>query len=280
MSIHALRQVDVFGTVPYLGNPVAVVLGADDVSAASMQQIAQWTNLSETTFLTEPADPQADYAVRIFTASQELPFAGHPTLGSAHAWLEAGGVTRQPDRIVQECGIGRVSLRRTSSGLAFAAPPLLHAGPPDDELRTRVVEMLRVDSRRVVEMEWVDNGPGWLGVLLDSADAVLALQPGVLELPIGVVGPHGAGAATQFEVRAFVPSGAMTLEDPVTGSLNASIALWLLDSGRARTPYVASQGAAVGRSGRIQVERDGDRTTWIGGTTRTLIEGSIEIPPR
>jgi PhzF family phenazine biosynthesis protein len=276
MVTHRFYQVDVFGGAPFLGNPVAVVLTADAMSHDTMQRIAQWTNLSETTFLVAPKDPQADYGVRIFTTNQELPFAGHPTLGSAHAWLQAGGTTGSPDRIVQECGIGLVTLRPTNGRLEFNAPPLLRSGPPDAGFQARVIEMLRADRRRIVDMEWVDNGPGWVGVLLDSAASVLALEPGIVDCPIGAVGPHPEGAPAQFEVRAFFPSNGTTLEDPVTGSLNASLALWLLGSGRAKSPYIASQGTAIGRFGRIHVQRDDDGATWIGGTTKTLIEGVIE----
>jgi PhzF family phenazine biosynthesis protein len=274
---HRFRQVDVFGSVPLLGNPVAVVHEADGVADVTMQRIAQWTNLSETTFLTSPSDPGADYAVRIFTTARELPFAGHPTLGSAHAWLEAGGALRRPDHVVQECGIGLVTLRRTSEGLAFAAPPLLRSGPPDDELQARVLAAMHLDPATVVAVEWVDNGPGWLGVLLDSAASVLAVRASFLDCPIGLVGPHPAGAPAQFEVRALFPSNGTILEDPVTGSLNASLALWLLASGHARAPYVATQGAGIGRSGRVHVSQDPDGTTWIGGATTTIVEGSLEI---
>ncbi|HEV3213465.1 MAG TPA: PhzF family phenazine biosynthesis protein [Acidimicrobiales bacterium] len=276
-TIRPFRQVDVFGTTPYLGNAVAVVHDADRVTSDEMQQIALWTNLSETTFLAAPSNPGADYGVRIFTPTRELPFAGHPTLGSAHAWLEAGGVSQHPDRVIQECGIGLVPLQRTPSGLAFAAPPLRRAGPASEELRGRVIEMLGVDPSRAEAVEWVDNGPGWIGVLVDSAETVLALRPGAVDRPIGVVGPHPAGAAAQFEVRAFVPSSGSTAEDPVTGSLNASLALWLLGSGRAHAPYVASQGAAIGHSGHVHVTRDAAGEVWIAGSTRTLVEGAIDV---
>ena len=279
MTIHAFRQVDVFGTEPLLGNPVAVVHGAEDVPGGMMQKIAQWTNLSETTFLTAPNDPRADYGVRIFTTTQELPFAGHPTLGSAHAWLEAGGVQRSPDQVVQECGIGLVTIRRTAEGLAFAAPPLLRSGPPDEELRHHVVEMLGLDPATVFDVEWVDNGPGWLGVLLDSAASVLAVRPGSVDRPIGLVGPQPGDSPTQFEVRALFPSSGVTLEDPVTGSLNASLALWLIASGHAEARYSVSQGTAIGRSGRVEVHQDGQGTTWIGGSSTTIVQGSIEVPP-
>jgi PhzF family phenazine biosynthesis protein len=280
MGSHNFREVDVFGAEAYLGNPLAVVLGADGVADEAMRLVARWMNLSETTFLVEPVDSRADYAVRIFTPDQELPFAGHPTLGSAHAWLEAGNIPKDPIQIIQECAIGLVALRHTENGLAFAAPPLRRSGPADDATRASAIAALGVDPSKVVDVEWVDNGPGWLGVLVDDADTVLALRPGAMEGPIGVVGPHAPGSATDVEVRAFLPIDGTIVEDPVTGSLNASLGVWLLDSGRIAAPYVASQGTAIGRAGRIFVERDDDGTTWIAGATRTIVKGTLEAPPR
>jgi len=270
-------QVDVFTTVPYRGNPVAVVLDGDGMSTEEMQRFAHWTNLSETTFLLAPADPGADYRVRIFTANVELPFAGHPTLGSCHAWLEAGGMPQAADRIVQQCGAGLIPVRRTDAGLAFAAPPLLRSGPVDDALLDRIAGILGIERTAIVASEWADNGPGWVAILLADADAVLALAPGpVGELDIGVVGPHPPGAETAFELRAFCPKNGMTDEDPVTGSLNASVAQWLLRLGRATAPYVASQGTALGRAGRVHVTQDaGD--VWVGGGTITCVAGTVEL---
>ena len=270
-------QVDVFTSVPYRGNPVAVVLDADGLSAEEMQRFAHWTNLSETTFVLPPADPEADYLVRIFTPSTELPFAGHPTLGSAHAWLEAGGPPARQDLIVQECAAGLVTLRRTPDGLAFAAPPVLRDGPVDGELLTQVASVLRIDPSAIVDASWADNGPGWIAVLLDSADAVLALRPGESDLDLGVVGPYPPGSPAAFEVRAFFPKNGGMAEDPVTGSLNASAAAWLLRTGRATAPYVASQGTVLGRAGRVYISRDDDGAIWVAGGTVTCVSGQVEL---
>src|SRR5688500_16694725 len=214
------RQVDVFTTAPYLGNPVAVVLAADGVPAEEMQRFAHWTNLSETTFVLPPATEGADYRVRIFTPGAELPFAGHPTLGTCHAWLEATG--SDAPEIVQECAAGLIPIRRTPEGLAFAAPPLVRSGPVEEELVAHVAAVLGIDRGAIVDAEWADNGPGWVAVLLESAEAVLALRPGYVDLDVGVAGPYPPGSPEAFEVRAFSPKDGATVEDPVTGSLNAS----------------------------------------------------------
>ena len=270
-------QVDVFTSVPYRGNPVAVVLDGAGLPAGQMQRFANWMNLSETTFVLPPADPGADYRVRIFTPVTELPFAGHPTLGTCHAWLAAGGMPRQPDVIVQECAAGLVTLRRTADGLAFAAPPVLRDGPVDGELQAHIASVLRIDSSAIVDASWADNGPGWVAVLLDSAAAVLAVRPGETDLDLGVVGPYPAGSPAAFEVRAFFPKDGVTAEDPVTGSLNASLAAWLLRTGRATAPYVASQGTALGRSGRVYISRDADGVIWVAGGTVTCVTGQVEL---
>ena len=275
--LRPFRQVDVFTTVPYRGNPVAVVLDGSGLETAEMQRFAHWTNLSETTFVLPPADAGADYHVRIFTPTLELPFAGHPTLGTCHAWLQAGGESRAPGVVVQQCGAGLVPVRQTQDGLAFAAPPLLRAGPVEEPLVERIAGLLEIGRSEIVDAQWVDNGPGWVAVLLASADAVLALRPGFMDLDLGVVGPHPPGAPEAFEVRAFFPKDGATTEDPVTGSLNASLAQWLLGSGRASAPYVASQGTALGRSGRVLVEQDDDGTIWVGGGTVTCIAGDVEL---
>jgi len=269
------RQVDVFSSAGLGGNPVAVVHDADGVSDEQMQTFARWTNLSETTFLLAPTDPAADYRLRIFTPSSELPFAGHPTIGSAHAWLEAGGVPAADDRIVQECAAGLVTLRRTPR-LAFAAPPLIRSGPVSDDDRERIVRALRITHDDVVDLAWIDNGPVWVGVLLQDADAVLALEPdwAVLDLDVGVVGPR-TGGDTACEVRALCPLSTGITEDPVTGSLNAGIGQWL--AGRVLpTSYVAAQGTVIGRSGRVHVDREGD-DVWIGGDATTVIRGEVSL---
>jgi PhzF family phenazine biosynthesis protein len=274
--MRTFSQVDVFSSEPLLGNPVAVVHDAEGVTDEEMRRFAHWTNLSETTFLLPPTRPEADYRLRIFTPREELPFAGHPTLGSAHAWLEAGGVPRADDEIVQECGSGLVRVRR-SDRLAFAAPPLLREGPVSDEERVQVLTALALSDDDVLDLSWGDNGPGWVVALLHDADAVLAVRPdwssfGALD--IGVVGPYPSGSECAVEVRAFCPSIGV-VEDPVTGSLNASIAQWLAGD-RLPTSYVAAQGTALGRAGRVHVEKDGD-TVWVGGDAATTIKGSVGV---
>ncbi|MFI4990302.1 MAG: PhzF family phenazine biosynthesis protein [Solirubrobacterales bacterium] len=281
--------IDVFGASPYAGNPVAVVLDGEGLSGGQMQRFAAWTNLSETTFVLAPSVPEADYRVRIFTPVQELPFAGHPTLGTCHAWLQAqaaqrsGGQPagdRQPPRegsFVQECGAGLVRLCVESQRIAFAAPPLLRDGAVEESLLAHVAEVLKIERDAIVDAEWTDNGPGWVAVMLADAEAVLALRPDFVDLELGVVGAHPPGAPQAFEVRAFFPKDGTTVEDPVTGSLNAAIAPWLLRTGRAVAPYVVSQGTVLGRSGRVHVERDGDGTVWVGGATVTCVAGRVEL---
>jgi PhzF family phenazine biosynthesis protein len=269
-------QVDVFSAEPLLGNPVAVVHGADGVSDDAMGRFARWTNLSETTFLLEPTDPAADYRLRIWTPGGELPFAGHPTLGSAHAWLEVGGVPAADGAVVQECGLGLVRLRR-GARLAFAAPPLLRDEPVDDDDRAGILRALRLGPDDIVDARWIDNGPGWVGVLLADAQAVLALDPDWAafgDLEIGVVGPYPAGGEVAVEVRAFCPGHGLT-EDPVTGSLNAGLAQWLAGD-RLPTSYVASQGTALGRRGRVHVSVEAG-TVWIGGDTLTTVAGQVAL---
>jgi PhzF family phenazine biosynthesis protein len=215
--------------------------------------------------------------VRIFTPSRELPFAGHPTLGTCHAWLSGGGTPHREDVVVQECDAGLIELRRAGGTLAFAAPPLVRSGPVDEQTLDRLVSGLNLSRADVVDAQWVDNGPGWVAVLLASAEAVLAVRPGESDLDIGVAGPYPAGAPEAFEVRAFTPLLGGSGEDPVTGSLNASLAGWLLDSGRATAPYVASQGTAMGRRGRVHISRDADGTIWVGGGTVTCVRGTAEL---
>lgn len=276
-----LDLVDVFGREPLTGNPLAVVHDAGGLSTEEMQQITRWLNLSETAFLLPPTTPEADYRVRIFTLAGELPFAGHPTLGSCHAWLSAGHRQGSEGMVVQECGVGLVSIR-TADRLAFSAPPLLRQGPVDDSLMDEVIAVLGADPESVLDAGWVDNGPGWLGVLLDDADTVLALDPdfsrfaGDGTVEIGVVGPCPPGSETAFEVRAFFADqhGGM-VEDPVTGSLNASLAQWLLARGTAAAPYVAGQGTRLGRSGRVHIDADPDGTVWVGGNTTTVVTGEL-----
>ena len=277
MATRRFRQVDVFTTVPYFGNPVAVVLDADGLSLEEMQRYARWTNLSETTFLLPPTDDDADYRLRIFTPAGELPFAGHPTLGSCQAWLDAGGSPRQGDLVVQECEAGLVAVRRTDPGLAFAAPPLVRSGPVGETDLAAVASQLGIDRGDILDANWVDNGPGWVAVWLASEEAVLALRPSAGDLCIGAVAPRGPGAEEAIEVRAFFPANGQTVEDPVTGSLNAALAGWLISSGRLTAPYVARQGTALGRAGRVHVSVGDDGTIWTGGGTVTCIRGSVEL---
>ncbi len=275
-------QVDVFTAEPWLGNPVAVVHDAEGVTDEQMATFARWTNLSETTFLLPPTEPTADYRLRIFTPGGELPFAGHPTLGSAHAWLQAGGVPRETGMLVQECGAGLVSVRDSGSRLAFKAPPLVRSGPVDDATLATVVAALRLPDGAVVAAEWVDNGPGWLGLLLDSAETVLGIRadlPALGSLEIGVIGPYAAADVARvgavYEVRAICP-GLGLGEDPVTGSLNAGLAQWLIGTGRAPTAYVASQGTVLGRRGRVRVSTEGE-DVWVGGDTVTCVTGRVAL---
>jgi PhzF family phenazine biosynthesis protein len=269
----AFNQVDVFTTTPYAGNPVAVVLDGEGLTTEQMQRFAHWTNLSETTFLL-PAE-QADYRVRIFTPVAELPFAGHPTLGTCHAWLTNGGTAK--DEIVQECQAGLIDIRNADGRLAFAAPPLIRSGEVEESLIQHCADVLKLERAAIKDAAWADNGPGWVAVLLESAAAVLALEPGYVDLDLGVVGPHPEGSPQAWELRAFFPKDGSTVEDPVTGSLNASVAQWLLGSGRARAPYVAAQGTALGRAGRVHVTQDGDGTIWVGGGTVTCISGQVAL---
>jgi PhzF family phenazine biosynthesis protein len=269
-------QLDVFTDTPLKGNALAVVHAAQDLSDEQMRAFANWTNLSETTFLLPAIDPAADYRVRIFTTLRELPFAGHPTLGSCHAWLAAGGRPRNGAEIVQECSVGLVRIRRDGKRLAFAAPPLVRSGAADEATQTHIARALRIERTAIRHAQWVDNGPGWVAVLLESRDAVLALRPdfaAMLPLEIGVVGPCPTGHDAAFEVRAFIP-GAGPTEDPVTGSLNAGLAQWLIGAGLAPPRYVVAQGTALGRAGRVFVEQRGD-TIWIGGGCVTVIDGSV-----
>ncbi|AHL35023.1 phenazine biosynthesis protein PhzF [Pseudomonas brassicacearum] len=274
------KQLDVFSAVPLKGNPLAVVLGADEISDERMVAFANWTNLSETTFLLEPRHPEADYRVRIFTTSTELPFAGHPTLGSCHAWLEAGGVPKGRE-IVQECGVGLVRIRRSDYGLAFLAPPLLKSGPLETDLLERVCQGLGLAAEAIVEAQWVDNGAGWLAVMLKDRQQVLTLKPDyhqLLDLAVGVIAPWDPavdGDEAQFEVRGFIAGDGMP-EDPATGSLNAGLAQWMLGKGLAPASYVVSQGLTMGRAGRIHVEQLGD-DVWIGGAVVTCINGSLTL---
>lgn len=273
------HQLDVFSARPLLGNPLAVVHAAAGISDATMAAFARWTNLSETTFLLPPSDPAADYHVRIWTPGGELPFAGHPTLGSCHAWLAAGGRPKQSGMVVQQCGVGLVRIRQSGGRLAFGAPPRRRTGPLDDALLARILEGTGLARDDVLHHQWVDNGPGWCAVMLRSAAQVLAVRgrsEPLRGIKLGLVGPHPAGSECAFELRALYHDTEALTEDPVTGSLNASVAQWLIESGLAPASYVAAQGTALQRAGRVHIEQIGD-TVWVGGDVAICIEGEVEI---
>jgi PhzF family phenazine biosynthesis protein len=271
-------QLDVFSAVPFKGNPLAVIAEADGLDDDQMRAIANWTNLSETTFLMRPKDAAADYHVRIFTPTRELPFAGHPTLGSCHAWLALGHKPKG-DTIVQQCAAGLVRIKRDGARLAFAAPPQIRSGDVDPDLKRRIAVSLGLGIEAIKAAQWVDNGPGWVAVMLGSRAELLGLKQDHSLLPgqsLGVVAPWDAardGSDAQFEVRAFMGRGD---EDPVTGSLNASLAQWLIGAGIARPRYVAAQGTALGRAGRVHVAQDGE-TIWIGGDVTECVAGTITV---
>ena len=288
MANYRYSTVDVFAAKPLYGNALAVVHDAQGLTDVVMQKFTHWTNLSETTFLLPPMDPAADYRVRIFFPGGELPFAGHPTLGSCHSWLAAGGKPKNRDEIVQQCAVGLVRVRRDGTRLAFAAPPLKRSGPVDDATLDSIARSLRIERSAIRDSQWVSNGPGWVAVMLGSRAELLALKPDLTNLEphdigvvaplppkVGVVAPTAEGDAASFEVRAFIGGGG-PFEDPVTGSLQAGLAMWLIGSGRAPERYVAIQGTALGRDGRVYVEKRGD-DIWIGGDCVTLVEGTVEL---
>jgi PhzF family phenazine biosynthesis protein len=278
MSRHRFTQVDVFTDVALKGNALAVVHDADGLSDATMQAFAHWTNLSETTFLLKPTQPGADYRVRIFTPKGEMRFAGHPTLGSCHAWRLAGGVPATAGMVVQECGVGLVRIRQRGQDAAFAAPPL-RVDAADAAMLGAVQAALGLEPEQVVAAAWLDNGARWLVLHLDSAASVLAVEPDMARLEplaeVGLVGAHAAGGPADFELRAFAPSIGVG-EDPVTGSLNASVAQWLMQRGAAPEAYRATQGTRLGRAGRVVIEREGD-TVWVGGPSVACIQGELTL---
>lgn len=275
----SFMQVDVFSTSPCSGNPVAVVLDGTGLSDEEMQGLARWTNLSETTFLLPPTVPEADYRVRIFTPGGELPFAGHPTLGSARAWLEGGGTPQDAERVVQECGVGLVTVRRGEDVLSFAAPPRVREGALDEDQLLRFVGALGIERDQVVAHEWVDNGPGWAVVRLSTAAEVLALEPDFSRMPdamVGAIGAHPDGSRHAFEMRTFAP-GAGVPEDPACGSMNAGVGQWLTSTGAAPASYRVSQGTRLGRAASIEITADVDGTVWVSGAAVVLISGTITL---
>jgi PhzF family phenazine biosynthesis protein len=278
MKHRPFAQVDVFTAVPYLGNPLAVVLDGTGLSTEQMQTFTDWTNLSEATFVLPPSQPDADYAVRIFCPGRELPFAGHPTLGTCHAWLQAGGVPKGRD-VVQECSVGLVKIQRQGTRLLFAAPPLRRGDPLDEADVQLIAKGLGLARSDILHHAWCDNGPQWRGVMLASAEQLLALKPDaelLQGLDIGLVAPLTTGDA-QFEVRAFFPGNNGLTEDPVTGSLNAAMGQWLMGAGLAPDSYVVSQGACLGRAGRVHMQRDEQHQVWVGGESVTCIQGSVQL---
>jgi PhzF family phenazine biosynthesis protein len=278
------RQIDVFSPEPLGGNPLAVVLDATGLSTEAMQRFARWMNLSETAFILPAESPDADYRVRIFTLARELPFAGHPTLGACHAWLETGGRPQAQDEIIQECGAGLVRIRRAQDMLWFAAPPLLRSGPVDDGFVRDLAKFLGLNRDEIADAQWLDNGPGWVGLLLPTAQRVLDVEAapsrytGTGSLDVGLLGPYPPGSECAFEVRAlFSDERGQLHEDPVTGSLNAAIGQWVITTGRAEPPFVTSQGTRLDRTGRPRIDQSEDGTIWVGGHTATLIAGVVDL---
>lgn len=276
-----IHMVDVFGSEPFSGNPVAVIAGPHNLTTVEMQQIVRWFNLSETTFLLPPTHNAADYQVRIFSLGSEMPFAGHPTLGTCQAWLDMGGVPKSDKVIIQQCEIGLVELKRNSHGyLSFSAPPLIRSGPPTQNELATACEFLNIKIDQVIDSSWIDNGPGWLGIELISSDAVLALKPqytSAQKIDIGVVGPCRPASDAAFEIRAFFNDHLGNIrEDPVTGSLNASVGQWLFSKGRVSSGYIARQGSCVGCAGKIYIDYDASDNVWIGGETRTHVSGNFK----
>jgi PhzF family phenazine biosynthesis protein len=277
MRVFRFSQVNVFSTNPLGGNPLAVVHAAEGLTESQMAALARWTNLSETTFLLTPTDPDADYYVRIYTPGGELPFAGHPTLGSCYVWLAGSDYTRNPGVVFQQCGVGLVRVRSGDARLEFAAPPLQRTGPLEPEMLVKITKALSLSTSDILHHQWVDNGPGWCAVMLRSAHDVLSLSPDWAELgpiKLGVIGPHDRGHDAAYEVRAFV--GGAGFEDPVTGSLNASLAQWLIGSGLTNSSYVAAQGTVLQREGRVHLRSDGD-DIWVGGDVVEVIRGEVHI---
>jgi PhzF family phenazine biosynthesis protein len=281
MSRYPFQIVDVFGVETFAGNPLAVVSCENELDTQTMLRITHWLNFSETTFLLPPTDAAADYRVRIFTPARELPFAGHPTLGTCHTWLDFGGSPRAKDTIIQQCGAGLVRIRRDGTSLAFAAPPVIRSGPVNHEELRAVASVLRIATDDVIDAQWVDNGPGWVAVQLVSAEAVLAVDPvrsHGSHVDIGVVGVHHEGSPAAYEIRAFFsdPFGTI-VEDPVCGSLNASVAQWLIDRKIVTAPYDVTQGSRLGRNGRIRITQDNTGQVWVGGSTIRCFSGVAEI---
>jgi PhzF family phenazine biosynthesis protein len=302
MRQRPFKEIDVFTDQAYRGNPLAVVLDGQCLSTEQMQGFANWTNFSETTFVLPPTDSKADYQVRIFTPTMELPFAGHPTLGTCHAWL-ANQASGSPNKelIVQQCAVGLVTIKRDEKRLAFAAPPLRRSGELSADELTATAQALGINTADIVASAWCDNGPGWRGILLNSVELLRSIKPDpnkiagqfiglASTLKIGVSAISGAQnsqtsdekqnlSTSNFdqpylEVRAFFPGSGGFAEDPVTGSLNAALAQWLIGSGRAPGRYIAAQGLNLKRNGRVYIEQSGT-DIWVGGYSTTCVEGQV-----
>lgn len=278
-KVSGFLQIDVFGREPYKGNPLAVILDGRGLEDEHMQEIAAWTNLSETTFILPPMHHDADYMVRIFNPVTELPFAGHPTLGTAHAWLEQGGRPKHDGFVVQECAAGLVKVNSGAGYLAFAAPQLVREGPVEADYLKQIADAYGIEESVIISHQWVDNGPGWAVVQLDSAADVLALEPDFSRIPdamVGAVGFYPEGSEFAYELRTFAPA-ANVPEDPVCGSMNASVAQWLIGTGKVPSRYLVSQGQRIQRNGLIEITSDDDGTVWVGGPTHTCIRGEVTV---
>lgn len=278
MKSRRFIQCDVFSPVPTQGNALAVVVEAEGLSDAVFKRFAAWTNLAETTFLLPPADPAADYKVRIFTPSREMPFAGHPTLGSCAAWLHSGGVPKEDGVVRQECGVGIVDIDISGEQFAFAAPPTTSASLPEAQ-RGAILEALDIAADDVLHAATLDNGPVWQVLHLKSAERVLAVDASRVKWPafdaIGLIGAHPAGAECEYEVRMLAPSSGMS-EDPITGSLNAAIACWMQAEDRLPQPVTVAQGTKIDRHGRVAIRPQGDGgRILIGGDTHVVVDGTV-----
>lgn len=279
MTLRKFKQVDVFTNEPYSGNPLAIVLDAVGLTTELMTRFANWTNLSETVFILPATDPNADYQVRIFTPSEELPFAGHPTLGACHAWIESGGKPKASP-IIQQCAAGLISIKKNQDTYAFMAPERRRTGPLDPNIVEQIARGLNISLQDIQAHEWCENGPPWQTILLRSAELVRQVKPDPSIIRnvdyLGLVGPYQNGPSA-FEVRAFFPGQSRLTEDPVTGSLNAAVAQWLISSNRAPAHYVASQGYNVGRNGHIYINMDENKQIWVGGRSITCLSGTVSL---
>lgn len=274
-------QCDVFSSIPTRGNALAVVVDGDGISDEQMSAFARWTNLAETTFLQAPTDASADYKVRILTPTREMPFAGHPTLGSCAAWLQSGGVPKQPGMVRQECGVGIVEIDISGEVPAFIAPPTKIEAMPEVDFE-KICNELKLDRSTIVRSARLDNGPVWQAFELSSAQAVLDADSSLIRWPevraVGLIGPHLPGSECDFEVRMLAPSSGMS-EDPITGSLNSALAHWRLSLGLLESSIVVAQGTRIDRAGRVYIDPDAavPGRVRIGGYSHILVEGTVQL---